>query len=74
MDEVDLLESKIVAVRRQARQNTFYRLANGQVWMQTEPREVTIDEGDHVTIRRGMLGGYMLRNRDGASTRVGRIR
>ncbi len=72
-DDLDQLASTVVAIRKQARQNTAYRLANGQVWMQTTPREVTIDEGDQVTIRRGLLGGYVLRNRDGASTRVGRI-
>ena len=68
------LESTIAAARRAPKQNTLFRLANDQIWIQAAPREVPIRPGDRVTILRGLIGGYVMRNDDGASTRVQRIK
>ena len=70
----DRLESSIVAARRAPKQSTLFRLANDQIWMQNAPREVPIRPGDRITIVRGLVGGYVLRNEDGAATRVRRIK
>ncbi len=68
------LESTIAAARRAPKQNTMFRLVNDQIWMQDAPREVPIHPGDRVSILRGLIGGYVMRNDDGATTRVRRIR
>ena len=51
----------------------LFRLENGQIWMQIAPRDVPIRTLDRVTIKRGLAGGYLMRNEAGSSTRVSRI-
>lgn len=50
-----------------------YNLDNGQTWEQTKAQRTTIREGDSVTIKRGRLGGYLMANERGASSRVARV-
>ncbi|NKB99043.1 MAG: hypothetical protein GKR90_11210 [Pseudomonadales bacterium] len=67
------LETQLVAVRRGDQQRMVFRLANGQVWMQNSPRELPFRTGQDVRIKSGKLGGYIMRNTTGTSTRVRRI-
>ena len=52
---------------------TVFKLENGQIWMQSSPRDLPFKEGDRVTIKSGTIGGYILRSESGTSTRVQRI-
>ena len=56
------------------RKKMVYLLDNDQIWLQSSPRNLPIHEGDTVTIKSGFMGGYILRNDKGTSTRVERIR
>lgn len=67
------IKSKIAAVRSKDKQKMVFRLENGQIWMQSSPRELPIREGDEVTIKSATIGGYILRTSSGTSTRVQRI-
>jgi hypothetical protein len=72
IEEVEI-ESKVAAVRRREAQKMVFRLENGEIWMQSTPRDVDIKVGDDVTIKNGKLGGYIMRTSSGASTRVQRL-
>jgi len=67
------IKSKIAAVRSKEKQKMVFRLENGQIWMQSSPRELPIRTGDEVTIKSGTVGGYILRTSSGTSTRVKRV-
>jgi hypothetical protein len=54
-------------------QKMVFLLSNNQIWIQNSPRNLPIREGDEVTIKKGSVGGYILRNSSGTSTRVSRI-
>ena len=71
-DQIDL-DTEIVAVRRGNQQRMVFRLANGQIWMQNNARDLPFSVGDKVTIKNGRIGGYMMRSDAGTSTRVRRI-
>jgi hypothetical protein len=50
-------------------------LDNGQVWRQSEPDWWSPPQkGDRVTIRRGLLGSFMLVTADHLATHVRRLR
>ena len=67
------MDSEIAAVRRGAQQRMVFRLTNGQIWMQSTPRELPFSTGDKVKIKSGRVGGYIMRSESGTSTRVRRI-
>jgi hypothetical protein len=69
----DTIEGTISAIRIRDRQKMVFQLDNGQIWMQDSPRNLPIRKGDRVTIRSGFIGGFVLRNSSGTSTRVRRI-
>ena len=65
--------SAIRAVRSRDKQKMVFLLDNGQMWIQTSPRTLPIREGDRVSIKSGLAGGFMLRTQKGVATRVTRI-
>jgi hypothetical protein len=56
------------------RKKMVFLLDNDQIWLQASPRNLPIRQNDRVTIKSGFIGGYILRNEKGTSTRVERIR
>ena len=50
-------------------------LDNGTIWSQTENKaDVRIAVGDNVTLQKATIGSWLLKTRDGVSTRVTRDR
>jgi hypothetical protein len=78
IDPDQVLPSSITAVitRLEWRRGLFLAtLDNGQVWSQTELNsQLRVDEQESVTIRRGMLGSYLLTGKQGVATRVKRVK
>ena len=66
--------STIKVVRRGDKQKMVFLLDNDEIWMQATPRPLPFDEGQTVTIRSAMMGGYFMSNEKGTRTRVQRIR
>lgn len=64
----------IAGVRREDKQKMVFRLDNGQIWLQTSPRDLPIRKGDVVQIQTGSVGGFLLRTESGVTTRVRRIK
>lgn len=71
-DKVEI-SSTIAAVRSEYQKKMVFRLENGQIWLQSSPRELAIKAGDKVTVKSGTIGGFILRTDNGVSTRVQRI-
>ena len=63
----------IAAIRAEDQKKMVFRLENGQIWIQTSPRTMDFSEGDTVTIKSARMGGFIMRNQAGTSTRVNRI-
>ena len=68
------ISSRLKAVRDKEKQKMVFRLENDQVWLQDSPRSLPFREGDEVTIKSGTIGGYILSNSKGLSTRVRQIK
>lgn len=51
-----------------------FELDNGQIWEQSETMNFSARPRDEVTIRRGWLGSFFLKNADGISVRVHRVK
>ncbi len=66
-------ETEIAAIRSGGKQRMVFRLDNGQIWMQTSPRELPFSVGNKVAIKSGKMGGFIMRSESGTSTRVRRI-
>ncbi len=64
------VETEITAIRSGSKQRMVFRLANGQIWMQSTPRALPFKAGDKVTIKSGRVGGYIMRSASGTSSRV----
>ena len=64
------VETEIAAIRAGSKQRMVFRLANGQIWMQSTPRALPFKAGDKVTIKSGRIGGYIMRSASGTSSRV----
>ena len=64
------VETEIAAIRSGSKQRMVFRLANGQIWMQSTPRALPFKAGDKVTIKSGRIGGYIMRSASGTSSRV----
>lgn len=71
--ETQSFESEIAAIRSGGQQRMVFRLDNGQIWMQTSPRELPFSVGNKVVIKSGRIGGFIMRSESGTSTRVKRI-
>ena len=66
--------SVIRTIRAEGEQRMVFLLDNEQIWMQSSPRYMPFKEGDKITIKSGLVGGYMMRNENDVSTRVNRIK
>ena len=67
------LTSTIKAIGGGEKQKMIFLLDNEEVWMQSTPRSLPFQEGDTVTIKSSMLGGYYMRSEQGTGTRVQRV-
>lgn len=65
-----IITATITDVLERETQKMVFQLSNGQIWLQTSPRNLPIGIGDEVTIKSGMIGGYIMRSSSGTSTRV----
>ncbi len=73
-DEPRAVAMTVVAVREEATGRFVATMDNGQVWAQTEAdSRVRPRAGHAVTIKRGVLGSYLLVTDKGVGTRVRRI-
>ncbi len=66
--------SKIQDLRSGNAQKMVFLLDNNEIWLQNSPRNLPFHKGDEVTIKSGLLGGYIMRSDGGTATRVRRIR
>jgi hypothetical protein len=69
------IDSVVVKVTELRPLISMFELANGQVWEQSETlsgRWIRPDE--HVTIRKGAMGGFTLKSASGVSVRVHRLK
>lgn len=73
-EEPVAFQSSIAAIKAEPQTKMVFRLANGQIWLQSSPRRLRFSVGDVVTIKSGMVGGYMMRNQHQTVARVRRIR
>lgn len=61
-EKLDELRAKVVESRKDPYGKAIVTLDNGQVWHQTQPKQIRFREGDEVIIeRRGFLEGYLLK-------------
>jgi len=68
------LESSITAIDQRPRGELTFTLVNGQKWTQKEvEKKKRYTVGDRVTVERVSLGGYVLTNTRGVSSRVKRL-
>jgi len=65
-----IITASITDVLERETQKMVFQLSNGQIWLQSSPRNLPLGIGDNVTIKSGLLGGYIMRNSSGTSTRV----
>ena len=72
-DEKVNLTSTIKAILAGEKQKMVFQLDNNQIWIQATPRPLPFKEGDRVTIKNALLGGYFMRSEKGVNTRVQRI-
>ena len=64
------ITSSIKALHKQDKQKMIFMLENGETWIQSSPRPVPVRAGDKVTIKSGIVRGFILRTENGVSTRV----
>lgn len=67
------MDAEIAGLRRADGQRMVFRLDNGQIWMQSSPRDLPFSKGEKINIKNGRIGGFIMRNEGGTSTRVKRI-
>jgi len=69
------IEAKVVKVIARRPLISAFELDNGQVWEQNESlNNLRIRPQDTLTIREGMMGGFVMKAPDGQTLRVHRIR
>jgi hypothetical protein len=69
------IESVVVKVIERRPLISAFELANGQVWEQSETLTGRwIRPNEHVTIRKGAMGGFTLKSASGVSVRVHRLK
>lgn len=68
------INSRLISVRDKDKQKMVFRLENEQIWLQDSPRSLPFRKGDEVTIKSATIGGYILSNQKGVSTRVRQIK
>ena len=65
--------SKIKKIRSREKQRMVFLFENDQIWIQIEPRPQPFREGEQVSIKAGLMGGFSMRSESGAYTRIRRI-
>ena len=75
-EKIDMAPFKSIVLKtnRKSREEVSWHLANGEVWRQTSFRYITIRDGQTVTVRRSLFGGFIMSNEKGAATRVKRVK
>ncbi|HTU66234.1 MAG TPA: hypothetical protein VMF52_09800 [Steroidobacteraceae bacterium] len=74
-DAVASVSAAVSQVERRKDGRFVATLDNGQVWSQSELQsQAVVAAGDTVTIKRALLGSFLLVTRDGIATRVKRVR
>ena len=68
------VQATIVAIHSQDRQKMVLQLDNGEVWIQNSPRNLPFRAGNRVSIQQGIMGGYIIRNGQGVSSRFSLIK
>jgi len=72
---IEEISATVTALQHEPSGRFVVFLDNGQVWRQSEPDWWSPPQtGEHVTIRRGVLGSFMLVTADHLATHVGRVR
>jgi hypothetical protein len=73
--EPDRISGVVTAIETGRDGKFFVTLDNGQKWSQSEiESQVLIEKGDTVTVKRGLLGSYLLVSAQGIATRVKRVK
>ena len=68
-----LFEAKVVKVLSRRPLISAFELDNGQVWEQLETMDgLWVKPGETITIRQGLMGGFLFKSADGHSVRVHR--
>ena len=68
-----LFEAKVVKVLSRRPLISAFELDNGQVWEQIETMDgLWVKPGESITIRQGLMGGFLFKSADGHSVRVRR--
>ena len=68
-----LFEAKVVKVLSRRPLISAFELDNGQVWEQIETLDgLWVKPGESITIRQGLMGGFLFKSADGHSVRVRR--
>jgi hypothetical protein len=74
-DDVDRLDATVRELRRLSTGAFVLTLDNGQQWQQSEVNSrIWPEKGDRVSIRRGMLGSFLLITPANVATRVRRLK
>ncbi len=68
------ISSRLISVRDKDKQKMVFQLENDQIWLQDSPRSLPFAEGDEITIKSATIGGYIMSNSKGVSTRVRQIK
>jgi hypothetical protein len=68
------LRARVIAVERRQGDTRRIKLDNGQTWDETErKRTLVVSNGDTVTIKPSVMGGYFLMDDAGVAARVKRV-
>lgn len=60
----------VIDLLNNPKQRMVFQLDNGQIWIQSQARNLPIRKGDKVSVRSATGGGFILRSADGVSARV----
>ncbi|MCX7556931.1 hypothetical protein OS187_08885 [Xanthomonadaceae bacterium JHOS43] len=73
--EPEHVESRVLSVDYGRGGSRSFALENGQLWVQTDAKtNGHVKTGDTVTVRRGIVGNYVLTTSNGVFLRVRRVR
>jgi hypothetical protein len=70
LPERAVIDGRIAKMSNKNQQRMAFKLDSGDIWVQSSPRNLPFKVGDQVTIKSGRLGGFILRNQSGTTTRV----
>jgi len=70
LTEQAVIHGRIAKMSNKNQQRMAFKLDSGDIWVQSSPRNLPFKVGDQITIKSGRLGGFILRNQSGTTTRV----